>query len=140
MKTIRNLACCLSLAAIPTQALAEELEGTLKKIVDTSEIVVSHRDSSIPFSYLDGNQQPVGYALEICQRVADGIKQELGKDGIVTRLTLVNSATRIPLLLNGTVDMECGSTTNTVERQSQVAFSMTYFIAGNRILTKKTAG
>nr|WP_267211549.1 amino acid ABC transporter substrate-binding protein [Chelatococcus asaccharovorans] len=112
----------------------------MKKIVETSEIVVSHRDASIPFSYLDGNQQPVGYALDICLHVADAVKKELHKDGIATRLSLVNAATRILLLLNGTVDMECGSTTNTVDRQSQVAFSKTYFVAGNRILTKKDSG
>ena len=131
---------CLSTFALNNSTEAQALNGTLRKIVETGEIVVSHRDASIPFSYVDDKQRPVGYALEICLKVAEAAKRELGKTDIQTKLSLVNSAKRIPLLLNGTVDMECGSTTNTVERQQQVAFSMTYFVTGNRILAKKSSG
>lgn len=119
--------------------VAQELTGTLKKIADTGEIVVSYRDSSIPFSYLDGSQKPVGYAFELCNLVADAIKAKINKPNTKVSYALVSSATRIPLLLNGTIDLECGSTTNTAERQRQVAFSNTYFVATNRILVKKSS-
>src|SRR5690349_13111058 len=135
-----TLATLLAVGAIVPQARTAPLQGTLQKIAETNEIAVSYRDSSIPFSYVDENEKPVGYALEICLRVADAAKKAAGKPDAATRLNLVTSATRIPLLLNGTIDLECGSTTNTVDRQKQVDFSMTYFVAGNSILTKKTLG
>lgn len=120
-------------------AFAQDLTGTLKKIADTGEIVVSHRDASIPFSYLDGSQKPVGYAFELCNLVADAIKAKIKKPNTKIHYALVSSATRIPLLLNGTIDLECGSTTNTAERERQVSFSNTYFVASNRILVKKSS-
>ena len=118
-------------------ASAEELTGTLKKIKDTGVITVSYRDSSIPFSYLDDNQKPVGYAFDICAKIVDAVKTELKLDKLEVKLTPVTSATRIPLIANGTVDLECGSTTNNAERQKQVAFTNSYFLTTSRFVSKK---
>lgn len=121
-------------------ASAEELTGTLKKIKDTGVVTIGHRDSSVPFSYLDENQQPVGYAIDICLSVVDALKSRLEMDALEVKYNPVTSATRIPLIANGTVDMECGSTFNTPERQKQVAFANTYFLTANRFVSKKTSG
>src|SRR6266550_8892408 len=104
-------------------ALAQELTGTLKKIKDTGAITLGHRESSMPFSYYDDKQQVIGYAMDLCGRVVDALKQELKLDKLEVKLNPVTSATRIPLIANGTVDLECGSTTNNAERQKQVWFT-----------------
>jgi glutamate/aspartate transport system substrate-binding protein len=111
--------------------------GTLQKIKETGVVVIGHRDSSVPFSYLDENQKPVGYATDICMRVVEAIKTELKLPKIEVRLNPVTSATRIPLVANGTVDLECGSTTNNAERQKQVAFTNTHFLTASRFVSKK---
>lgn len=120
-------------------ASADDLTGTLKKIKDTGVITVGNRDSSVPFSYLDEKQQPVGYAVDICLKVVDAVKERLKLDKLEVRFNPVTSATRIPLIANGTVDLECGSTFNTAERQKQVAFSNTYFLTANRFVAKKSS-
>src|SRR5262245_19898441 len=107
--TIAALAAA-GLAATP--ALAGELTGTLKKIKDIGEITLGHRESSIPFSYYDDKQQVVGYAMDLCHRIVDGVKSNLKLPQLQTKLNPVTSATRIPLIANGAVDLECGSTTN----------------------------
>ena len=104
---------------------------------ETGSITLGHRDSSVPFSYLDEKQQPVGYALEICQKIVDAVKQELKLDKLEAKLVPVTSATRIPLMANGTIDLECGSTTNNVERQKQVSFTNTHFLTASRFVSKK---
>ena len=128
-----------ALAVSQASAQTPPASETLKKIAEKGEIVMSHRDAALPFSYVDGNQQPVGYAHEICLRAIDAVKAELKRPDLKTRVQLVAGSARIPLLLNGTIDMECGTTTNSVERQQQVAFSLTYFVSSNRILTKTTS-
>jgi glutamate/aspartate transport system substrate-binding protein len=120
-------------------ALAQELTGTLKKIKDTGAITLGHRESSIPFSYYDDKQQVVGYAMELCYRIVDAVKAELKMDKLEVKLNPVTSATRIPLIANGTVDLECGSTTNNLEREKQVAFTITHFVTSNRFVSKKSA-
>src|SRR5690349_24040702 len=118
----------LALAAfVAVPAAAQELTGTLKKIKDTGTITIGHRDSSIPFSYYDENQKPVGYAMDICYKIVDAVKQKLNMPNLKVALNPVTSATRIPLMANGTIDLECGSTTNNAERKQQVDFGMTYF-------------
>ena len=112
-------------------------QGTLKKIKDTGTITLGHRDSSIPFSYYDEKQQVVGYAMDICYKVVDAIKAELKMPKIDIKLNPVTSATRIPLMANGTIDLECGSTTNNLERQKQVSFTITHFVTANRFVSKK---
>ena len=120
-------------------ALAQDLTGTLKKVKDTGTITLGHRESSLPFSYYDDRQQVVGYAMDLCARIVDGVKNELKLAQINTRLNPVTSATRIPLMANGTIDLECGSTTNNLERQKQVSFTITHFVTANRFVSKKSA-
>jgi glutamate/aspartate transport system substrate-binding protein len=119
---------------------AQELTGTLKKIKDSGEIVLGVRDSSIPFSYLDDQQNYVGYSIDLCNRVARAVQRKLGLTELKRRYQPVTSATRIPLMANGTIDVECGSTTNNEERQKQVAFAPTSFVTANRILYKQGSG
>jgi glutamate/aspartate transport system substrate-binding protein len=114
-------------------------QGTLKKIKDTGTITLGHRDSSIPFSYYDDKQQVVGYAMDICYKVVDAIKAELKMPKIDIKLNPVTSATRIPLMANGTIDLECGSTTNNLERQKQVWFATTHFVTANRFVSRKSS-
>jgi len=120
-------------------ALAEELTGTLKKIKDTGAITLGHRESSVPFSYYDDKQQVVGYAMDLCYKVVDAVKAELKMDKLEVKLNPVTSATRIPLIANGTVDLECGSTTNNLEREKQVGFTITHFVTANKFVSKKSA-
>src|SRR6202000_346263 len=112
---IAGSAFVVALSASP--AMAQELTGTLKNIKDTGAITLGFRDSSIPFSYLDENQKPVGYAMDICYKIVDAVKKELKLDKLEVKLTPVTSATRIPLMANGTVDLECGSNNKTHERK-----------------------
>src|SRR6266568_9399946 len=94
-------------------------DGTLKKIKDSGSITIGHRDASIPFSYYDDRQQPVGYAVDLCLRIVDAVKNELKMPRLDVKYQLVTSANRIPLMANGTIDLECGSTTNNLARQEQ---------------------
>lgn len=121
-------------------AHAAELTGTLKKIKDRNTIALGHRESSVPFSYYDDKQQVVGYSHELALRIVEAVKKEINAPNLKVSLNPVTSGTRIPLVVNGTVDLECGSTTNNYERQQQVAFSNTIFLIGTRLLTKKTSG
>jgi glutamate/aspartate transport system substrate-binding protein len=121
-------------------ALAQELTGTLRKIRDTGSITIGHREASIPFSYLDDKQQPIGYAMDLCMKVVDAVKAELKMPNLKVALQAVTSANRIPLLQNGTIDLECGSTTNSVERQKTVAFGPTYFVINVTAAAKKSSG
>jgi glutamate/aspartate transport system substrate-binding protein len=127
----------IGLFALP--ATAQELTGTLKKIKDSGAITLGHRESSVPFSYYDDRQQVVGYAMDLCNRIVDAVKKELKVDKLELRLNPVTSATRIPLMANGTIDLECGSTTNNLERQRQVSFTITHFVTANRFVSKKAA-
>src|SRR6202165_5030908 len=120
-------------------SLAQELTGTLKKIKETSAITLGHRESSVPFSYYDDKQQAVGYAMDLCHRIVDAVKAELKLAQLEVKLNPVTSATRIPLIANGTVDLECGSTTNNLEREKQVSFTITHFVTANRFVSKKSA-
>jgi glutamate/aspartate transport system substrate-binding protein len=126
--------------ALASTASAQELTGTLKKIKDSNSITLGHRESSIPFSYYDDKQQVIGYSHELMLKVVDAVKSELGTPGLEIKLNPVTSQNRISLVQNGTVDIECGSTTNNTERQKQVAFSNSIFVIGTRLMTKKDSG
>jgi glutamate/aspartate transport system substrate-binding protein len=139
MKQLQILGFALAAAFGVSQAQAEDLTGTLKNIKETGAITLGFRDSSIPFSYLDDNQKPVGFAMDICYKIVDAVKKELKLDKLEVKLNPVTSATRIPLMANGTIDLECGSTTNNVERQKQVAFTNTHFLTASRYVFKKSA-
>ncbi len=136
IRLVAGLACW----ALVAPALAEDLGGTLKKIKESGTISLGHRESSIPFSYYDDKQQVVGYSHELMLLAAEAIKSELKLPSLQIKLTPVTSQNRISLVQNGTIDMECGSTTNNLDRQKQVAFSNTLFIIGTRLLTKKDSG
>jgi len=127
------------LAALAVATTAAAQEGTLKKIKDSGAITIGHRDASVPFSYYDDKQQPVGYAMDICAKVVDAVKSELKLPNLKTNYQLVTSANRIPLMANGTIDLECGSTTNNLARQEQVWFATTHFVTANRFVSKKSA-
>jgi len=121
------------------QLTGQELTGTLKKVKETGVITLGFRDSSIPFSYLDDNQKPVGFAMDICSKIVDAVKKDLKLDKLEIKLAPVTSSTRIPLLANGTIDLECGSTTNNADRQKQVAFTNTHFLTASRFVSKKSS-
>src|SRR5215813_727406 len=137
VKMLLSMIATTTLAASPT--LAQNLTGTLQKIKDTGTITLGHRESSVPFSYYDDKQQVVGYAMDLCARIVEGVKKDLKLANLETKLNPVTSATRIPLIANGTVDLECGSTTNNLERQKQVAFATTHFVTANRYVAKKSS-
>ena len=136
----RLFAAALACSLMAAPLLAQELTGTLKKIKDSNTIALGHRESSIPFSYYDDKQQVIGYSQEMMLKVVDAVKAELKLPNLQVKLTPVTSQNRIPLVQNGTVDIECGSTTNNLERQKQVAFSNTIFVIGTRLLVKKDSG
>lgn len=139
MKFSRFLVALAGVGLVASGAMAQELTGTLKKVKESGAITIGHRDSSIPFSYYDDKQQVVGYAMDLCMKIVDAVKADLKMPNIKVNLNPVTSATRIPLMANGTVDLECGSTTNNLDRQKQVAFTITHFVTANRFLAKKSS-
>ncbi len=136
---LKRILIGLSAVALSGAAHAGDLTGTLKKIKDTGAITIGYRETSIPFSYLDENNKPVGFAMDICARIVSAVKKELGDDKIATKYVSVTSSTRIPLIANGTVDLECGSTTNNAERAKQVAFTNAHFLSESKYVTKKSS-
>ncbi|MGA9954668.1 MAG: amino acid ABC transporter substrate-binding protein, partial [Bradyrhizobium sp.] len=115
---------------------AEELTGTLARVKELGYITIGHREASIPFSYLDDKRQPVGYAMDICAKIVDAVKHELKLDKLEVRYQLVTASMRIPLMANGTIDLECGNTTNNAERQQQVWYTNTHFLTASRFVSK----
>ncbi|MSQ62356.1 MAG: amino acid ABC transporter substrate-binding protein [Betaproteobacteria bacterium] len=128
----------LSLVALISFGAAAQ-EGTLKKVKDSASITIGHRDASLPLSYYDDKQQPIGYAMDLCVKIVDAVKAELKLPKIDVKYQLVTSANRIPLMANGTIDLECGSTTNNIPRQEQVWFTITHFVTANRWASKKSS-
>ena len=139
-KTLTLAAAAVIGSALCAAPVLAQESPTLKKIKDTGSITLGHRESSIPFSYYDDKQQVIGYSHEMMLKAVDAIKAELKLAKLDVKLMPVTSANRITLLQNGTVDMECGSTTNNLERQKQVGFSTSIFVIGTRLMAKKDAG
>ncbi len=139
MKRPYMIGLALAAVVLSGEAGAEELTGTLKKVKETGVLTIGYRDSSIPFSYLDDNQKSIGFAIDICFGIADAVKKELKLDKFTVEFNPVTSSTRIPLLANGTIDLECGSTTNNAERLKQVAFTNTHFLTATRFVSKKAS-
>jgi len=139
-RTLRLILTALAVAIFSAPISAQTLTGTLKKIKETGTITIGHRESSIPFSYLDDKQQPIGYAMDLCMKIVDAVKVELKMPALKVQLQPVTSSNRIPLMQNGTIDLECGSTTNSVERQKQVSFGPTYFVINVTAAVKKSSG
>jgi glutamate/aspartate transport system substrate-binding protein len=139
MKRFRMLMYAIASVLACGSAAAAQPSGTLEKIQKTGAITIGHRDASVPFSYYDDKQQPVGYAMDLCLRVVDAVKAELKLPKLDVKYQLVTSANRIPLMANGTIDLECGSTTNNVARQKEVAFTITHFLTATRVVSKKAS-
>jgi glutamate/aspartate transport system substrate-binding protein len=129
-RTLLLVAC-----ALPAMAFAQTT-STLDKVKQSGAITIAYREASIPFSYLDDKAQPTGFSHEICLKIVDEVKKATGRADLKLQTQAVTSANRIPLLQNGTIDIECGSTTNNSERQKQVAFAINYFYTGTRFLVK----
>jgi glutamate/aspartate transport system substrate-binding protein len=126
----------LALVAQPSLTMAQDLTGTLKKIKENGYITLGYRDESVPFSYLDDQNRPVGFAMDICAKIVEAVKNKLSLDKLGVKLTQVTPSTRIPLLANGTIDLECGNTTNNAERQKQVSYTNSHFLTASRYVTK----
>ena len=143
MRTFSKLATLsLSVAAatlLASAVSAQELTGTLKKIKDSGSITLGTREASIPFSFLDDKQQSVGYSMDICAAIVEEVKKELQLATLNVKMNPVVPQTRIPLMSNGTIDLECGSTTNNLTRAKQVAFAPVTFITGTKLLVKKSS-
>lgn len=139
MKLLKPAAALAFALALAAPAAAQERTGTLAKIDASGEIVLGHRESSVPFAYLDENQKPVGYSIDLCMKVVDAVSAELGKE-LSIKYVPVNPKTRIALMANGTIDLECGSTTNNLTRQDQVEYLPTTFITGTKLMVRKGAG
>jgi ABC-type amino acid transport substrate-binding protein len=140
MKFTKAVVLALAALSLTNAANAAELTGTLKKIKDTGVISMGIRESSIPFSYYDENQHTVGYSQDIALRIVDAIKEAVGRHNLQIKTMPITSENRIPLVQNGTIDFECGSTANTMARQKQVAFSNGIFIYGIRMITRANSG
>lgn len=140
MSIRRAIAALVLSALLIAPAAAQQLSGTLKKIKDTNTITLGHRESAIPFSYYDQSQNVVGYGQDFGLLVVDALKKQLSLPNLQVKMIPVTPQNRITLTQNGTIDLECGSTTNNTERQKQVSFSNTYFVIGTRLLTKKNSG
>ncbi len=119
---------------------AQTVDGLVKKIRDTKSLTIGHRETSIPHSYIDNNQKVVGYSIDLCLKIADALRQELGLPDLEIKYVPVNIQNRMALVSNGTVDLECGSTVNTLARQRQVDFTLVPFIAADRVMVKKDSG
>jgi glutamate/aspartate transport system substrate-binding protein len=125
---------------ISASAETQELAGTLKKVKETGVITIGHRDSSIPLSYLDDRLQPIGFSIELCKHIVQAVKAKLSLPNLSVKYNPVTSATRIPLVANGTVDIECGSTANMTSRQTQVGFSYTFFVPQFKWIARTNSG
>ena len=135
---IRAIPTALTIALLLTAAAsAQDLGGTLKKVKDTGKITIGVRESSVPFSYNDADNRPVGYAVDICTKIVGAVRTKLGLADLKVEYIPANSNNRIPLVTNGTMDIECASTSNLVERQKVVAFSLTHFVSNIKALGRK---
>jgi glutamate/aspartate transport system substrate-binding protein len=125
------------LGGLAAQALAAD---TLARIRDTRSIIIAHREASVPFSYLDENKRPIGYSIDLCNRIVEGIRRELKLPQLNVVYLAVTPSTRIPAIVDGKADLECGSTTNNAERRKQVAFTIPHFVAAARMLVRTDSG
>lgn len=130
-----GLAALLCVASTLAQA-----GDTLAKIRETQTITIAHREASLPFSYLDDNKKPIGYAVDLCLKIADAVKRELKLPKLDVAYLAVTPSSRIPAIMEGKADLECGSTTNNAERRKQVAFTIPHFVAAARMVVRADSG
>ncbi|QYD72096.1 glutamate/aspartate ABC transporter substrate-binding protein [Paraburkholderia edwinii] len=135
-----SLLALAALALLSTGARADDTASTLSKVQSVNLIAIGHRETSIPFSYMDANNDVIGFSQDICNKVIDAVKTKTKRPDMRVRFIPVTSQNRMSLVQNGTVDLECGVTTNLTSRQNQVAFSDTFFVATTRLLTRKDSG
>jgi len=143
MKNNSCVATLLFAAALifpSSNAMAEGSEGTLQKIARTGEFVIGYRTDASPLSYENADGQPSGYSVDLCRRIAAGVKAHLGKDDIETKFVPVKSSERLSAVVNGTIDIECGSTTVTLSRQEEVDFTLPTFVTGGSVLSLAKSG
>ena len=140
MRTFKLAACALLMGIPASPVLAQASDPVLDRIKQKGAISIGYREASIPFSYLDNDRKPVGYSLDLCVKVVDAVKQRLQLPDLKVNYVAVNLQNRSPLVANGTVDLECGSTVNTLARQTQVDFSSAFFVATTRLLVKTGSG
>ncbi len=126
-------ACCLPVAS----SFAAD---TLAKVRETHTITIAHREASLPFSYLDTNKKPIGYAVDLCLKIADAVRRELKLNQLKIEYLPVTPSTRIQAIVDGKADLECGSTTNNAERRKQVAFTIPHFVAAARMVVRADSG
>ena len=137
LRSLTALSICLLLAA---PAAAEELSGTLKKVAESGQLVIGHREASYPFSYVNQQGQATGYSVDLCMRIAEAVQSELGLAEMAIDYRPVTPDTRMDMLIDGGIDIECGSTTHTLTRQERVDFSHIIFVTGAKLLVKANRG
>ncbi|MFK7856651.1 MAG: amino acid ABC transporter substrate-binding protein [Granulosicoccus sp.] len=138
---LKAAAIAFAVASVSGVAIADAGDSpTLKRIQERGVVNIGHRETSIPFSYIGPDNEAIGYSIDLCLKIVDAIKAELGMDNLEVKYTPVTGQTRIPLIANGAIDMECGSTTNNLTRQKQVEYLPTTFITGTKIASKKGSG
>ena len=132
------LSSAVLLAALT--ATGAQAADTLAKVAEANKIMLAYRESSVPFSYLEAPGKPIGFAVDIANAVVAAVKKQTGKPNLEVGWMAVTSQNRIPLLSNGTIDLECGSTTNNTARGKEVDFAINHFYTGTRLLVKKSSG
>src|SRR5262245_37640263 len=135
-RAVRVLALVALTLWLPVVAGAQDLQGTLKKIKDSGTMTIGYREQSVPFSFKGPDGKPSGYSVDLCQRIAAGVQQQLKLPKLDIKWVPVTPENRIPSVVNGTIDLECGSTTNSLSRQEQVDFSHMTFVDGGSLLVK----
>jgi len=129
-----------AIVGVSSPIQAQDLGPTLNRIAERGMVNLGHREASVPFAYIGDDGEPVGYSIDLCLHIVDRIEEAIGVEELEIRYIPVNPQTRIPLMANGTIDLECGSTTNNFTRQQQVDYAFTTFITGTKILTRKDSG
>lgn len=127
----------MAIALALSPARAEELTGTLKKIKDSGSVTLGYRESSLPFSYLNARRQPIGYSIDLCLEIVEEVKEALGIEHISVKFAPVTPQNRIDVVAGGKIDLECGSTTNNLERQKRVSFSPVIFVSGTKVMVRR---
>lgn len=140
MRLSRQLALLMALLGSMLGSSGVVLADTLQKIASSGRITLGYRESSVPFSYLAGPRQPIGFGVDIYTHLIPALKRATGRSDLEINWQALTSQNRIPLIANGTVDLECGSTSNTAARAKTVAFAINYFYTGPKLLVKQTSG
>ena len=123
-------------AVVSATTMQAHAGGVLDRIRSTGKITIGHRESSVPFSYFDAQKKPVGYAVDICLRLADAVRRKMELKVLATEYLMVTPSNRIAMVAEGKADLECGSTTNNAERRKTVAFTVPHYITGARYLVR----